>query len=207
MNGIGQFETLLSVNKTRHLQGGSSGLAEMSAQVSPVCVFSIENAGQRVSLPAVFVFWGREKGDSMYYLTAEAAFDSAHFLADYEGKCANLHGHRWRIVAKVSGARLQEFGDKEGMVLDFSDLKRELRGLADGMDHCLIYQKGTLRMETLDAFEMEGFEVAAVPFRPTAENLAKHFYDEMAAMGLPICAMSVYETPDNCATFEKEPKP
>ena len=139
----------------------------------------------------------------MYYLTAEAAFDSAHFLADYEGKCANLHGHRWRLVAKIYGEKLKQVGSQAGMLVDFSDLKRAMRDLAEGMDHCLIYQKGTLRLETLDAFEVEGFAVVSVPFRPTAENLAKHFFDEMEGLGFPMAAMTVYETPDNCATYEK----
>ena len=31
----------------------------------------------------------------MYILKTSASFDSAHFLAGYTGKCANLHGHRW----------------------------------------------------------------------------------------------------------------
>ena len=34
----------------------------------------------------------------MYILKTESSFDSAHFLSGYEGKCSNLHGHRWRIV-------------------------------------------------------------------------------------------------------------
>ena len=37
----------------------------------------------------------------MYCLQTEAAFDSAHFLTDYYGKCENLHGHRWRVVVTI----------------------------------------------------------------------------------------------------------
>ena len=37
----------------------------------------------------------------MYYLKTEAAFDSAHFLKDYQGKCKNLHGHRWRVIISI----------------------------------------------------------------------------------------------------------
>ena len=46
----------------------------------------------------------------MYHLKTTAAFDSAHFLAGYEGKCANIHGHRWVIEVEISGADLQESG-------------------------------------------------------------------------------------------------
>lgn len=138
----------------------------------------------------------------MYHLTAEASFDSAHFLFGHQGKCSNLHGHRWRIIAKISGETLQESADKSGMLIDFSDFKRELHTLADSLDHALLIETGTLRLSTLDALEGEGFEIITLPFRPTAENLAKHLYDCMKELGFPITSMTVYETPDNCAAYE-----
>ena len=39
----------------------------------------------------------------MYTLISEASFDSAHFLAQYEGKCRNIHGHRWTIKVEIYG--------------------------------------------------------------------------------------------------------
>lgn len=139
----------------------------------------------------------------MYYLTAEAAFDSAHFLSGYEGKCANLHGHRWRMVAKVAGETLQQTGSQAGMLLDFADVKRAVRALAEELDHRLIIQRGTLGLATLDAFETEGFELVELPFRPTAENLAHYLFQRLQKQELPVCAVTVYETPDNCATYEE----
>ena len=38
----------------------------------------------------------------MYTLKTEHSFDAAHFLYGYEGKCSNIHGHRWRVVLEVS---------------------------------------------------------------------------------------------------------
>ena len=43
----------------------------------------------------------------MYILKTEASFDSAHFLAGYNGKCINLHGHRWKIVLEVQNEELK----------------------------------------------------------------------------------------------------
>ena len=40
-----------------------------------------------------------------------------------------------------------------------------------------------------------------VPFRPTAENFAKYFYDEIKKMGYSAKEVVVYETPNNCATY------
>ena len=137
----------------------------------------------------------------MYTLTAQADFDSAHFLHGYEGKCSNIHGHRWHIEAKVTG-RLIEEGQQRGMVVDFGDLKRDLRGIADSLDHILIYEEGSLRANTVGALREEGFRILAVPFRPTAENLAKYIYDKMKAMGYDMVSLAVYETPGNCAVYE-----
>ncbi len=58
----------------------------------------------------------------MYLLQAEASFDAAHFLKGYNGKCKNLHGHRWRVVARIQGCKLQEDGSQRGMLVDFGEL-------------------------------------------------------------------------------------
>ena len=63
----------------------------------------------------------------MYYLTVENSFDSAHFLHGYEGKCSNLHGHRWRVVVDVACEELIVEGQQRGMCVDFSTLKEELK--------------------------------------------------------------------------------
>ncbi|MBR6580096.1 MAG: 6-carboxytetrahydropterin synthase QueD [Ruminococcus sp.] len=138
----------------------------------------------------------------MYKLTASAAFDSAHFLSGYNGKCANIHGHRWTVEVTINGEKLQESGEKRGMLIDFGDLKRAVRDLAESFDHTLIYERDSLKASTLDALKGENFSLTEVSFRPTAENFAKHFYELLAFHGLPVCTVTVYETPDNCATYE-----
>lgn len=139
----------------------------------------------------------------MYILKTEAAFDSAHFLSGYEGKCANLHGHRWVISAEIFSERLQGEGQLRGMVADFGDLKDALRGLAGEFDHALIYERGTLRESTITALREESFRLIEVPFRPTAENFSRYFFDRLKDSGYPVKRMTVYETPDNCAAYEE----
>lgn len=141
----------------------------------------------------------------MYELQSESSFDAAHFLKGYEGKCANLHGHRWRVVAAVRGEDLGEAGQTKGMVLDFSDLKGGLREICDRFDHSFLYERGSLREKTLQALEEEGFFLNEVAFRPTAENFAKYFFDEMRGKGFPVYRITVYETPNNCAAYEEMP--
>lgn len=138
----------------------------------------------------------------MYYLKTSAAFDSAHFLSGYQGKCSNLHGHRWTIEVLVGKETLQEAGQIRGMVLDFGDLKHALRELAACYDHALIYEEHSLHSTTVEALLAEGFHLIAVPFRPTAEEFAKHFYQKLQEQGMPVHRVTVYETPDNCASYE-----
>ena len=140
----------------------------------------------------------------MYYLKTSASFDSAHFLAGYEGKCANIHGHCWKIEVSVSGDSLQQTGPKRGMLIDFGDLKSIVRGMADSFDHAFIFEKGSLREKTLYALNEEGFRLIEVDFRPTAENFAKHFHCLLREQGIEASSVTVYETEDNCAVYEVE---
>lgn len=139
----------------------------------------------------------------MYTLQTSASFDSAHFLQGYEGKCRNLHGHRWKIEITVAAESLEAEGQTRGMVVDFRTLKRDLRELADAMDHCLILEEGSLREKTREALSEEGFRLVEFPFRPTAEKLAEYFYEAMEEKGYELVLAKVYETPDNCAGYSR----
>jgi 6-pyruvoyltetrahydropterin/6-carboxytetrahydropterin synthase len=140
----------------------------------------------------------------MYQLTVEQSFDSAHFLAGYQGKCGNIHGHRWRVVLRVKSESLQENGKERGMCVDFSTLKEELKEVVDSYDHTFLIEKGTLRDNTMEALADEGFSVVELAFRPTAENFAKHFFDIFSKKGYDVEEALIYETPNNCALYRKE---
>lgn len=140
----------------------------------------------------------------MYFLQSEASFDAAHFLKNYNGKCKNIHGHRWRVVVKVSGDRLIPTGPKAGMLLDFGDLKAALSSLVDEFDHALLIEEGTLKATTVKALQDEDFRLIFLPFRTTAENFSRYFYDRLVKMGLHPQEVQVYETPNNCAVYTGE---
>lgn len=137
----------------------------------------------------------------MYIIRTEQSFDSAHFLAGYEGKCSNLHGHRWRILVEVCAEKLQKEGQLRGMVTDFGDIKQDLKELADEYDHAFIYESDSLKENTIMALKEEQFRLIEVPFRPTAENFAKHFYCLLKDKGYYMKSVEVYETPNNCAIY------
>ena len=137
----------------------------------------------------------------MYGLQTEAAFDSAHFLTDYYGKCENLHGHRWRVVVDLAQAELQTEGTMKDMVLDFDVFKKAVRAEADLLDHTFLVEEGSLKPETIACLEAEGFSLTVLPFRTTAENLARYLFDRLTDQGLPIAQVEVDETPNNRAFY------
>ena len=139
----------------------------------------------------------------MYYIRSEQSFDAAHFLKDYNGKCRNIHGHRWRVLAEAAGESLCGDPQNRGMLMDFSDLKSALKELSEQLDHSLIYEAGSLREKTIEALEEECFRLVEVKFQPTAENFAKYFFDELIKKGIPVHRVEGYETPNNCAAYEE----
>lgn len=137
----------------------------------------------------------------MYQLTTEHSFDSAHFLAGHDGKCGNLHGHRWRVLLTVQSETLREDRQQKGMCVDFAELKKDLRTELDALDHVLIIEQGSLRESTMKALQEEKFQVVEMPFRPTAENFARYFYELFTLKGYPVAKVEVYETPNNSAVY------
>lgn len=139
----------------------------------------------------------------MYGLECEYAFDSAHFLTDYYGKCENLHGHRWRVVAKIEQPELQTEGTMKDMVLDFGLFKKTVKEICDRLDHTFLIEEGSLKPDTLAALQSEGFNLTILPFRTTAENLANYIFGELEEQGLPVAEIEVDETPNNRAFYRK----
>ena len=137
----------------------------------------------------------------MFMLNTEHSFDAAHFLKGYEGKCSNIHGHRWKVIARAASPDLNASGQTRGMIMDFGEFKAILRELVQTFDHTLIVEKGSLKETTMAALHEEGFSVTEVPFRPTAEELARYFFEALQERACPVCEVAVYETPVNCAIY------
>jgi 6-pyruvoyltetrahydropterin/6-carboxytetrahydropterin synthase len=95
----------------------------------------------------------------MFEVTVEAGFSSGHYLRNYKGKCENPHGHNYRVLVTLAGAEL----DNAGLLLDFKLLKTLLRPIVDRLDHQMIN-------------DLEPF----TELNPSAENLARYFYQETA---------------------------
>ena len=112
-------------------------------------------------------------------VTKRFTFDAAHNIEAYHGKCERLHGHTYTLEVSVKG-----LPDKEGMVIDFCELKRIVKeNIIDVLDHVYINE--------------------VVDFNPSSENLL-HWMAEILEPLLSderysLHSIALWETPDNKA--------
>lgn len=100
-----------------------------------------------------------------------------HRVVNHESKCANLHGHNYRFHFSVAP---NESLDSVGRVLDFAVIKAELcEWLEMNWDHKMLIWSEDPMIQTLKTIDPHG--IVEVTFNPTAENLAKHFTEEIAS--------------------------
>ena len=73
-------------------------------------------------------------------ITKEFKFEMAHALYGYDGLCANIHGHSYKLWVTVKGEVKNENGHtKDGMLMDFTDLKSIVKPeIVDKYDHSLV---------------------------------------------------------------------
>lgn len=123
----------------------------------------------------------------MYKISIERHFDAAHYLRDYNGKCENLHGHRYKVIASVKTDKL----DNIGLAFDFTVLKRSMDEILERYDHVCLN-------------EIEPF----TKINPSSENIAATLYSELepklADVPVDIADIQVYESPDAWVTYTRD---
>jgi 6-pyruvoyltetrahydropterin/6-carboxytetrahydropterin synthase len=89
------------------------------------------------------------------------------------------------------------------MVIDFKDLKRIATGvICERFDHAFIYNTASEgEREIASVVEKHAMRTVALPFRSTAENLARYFYGELEERIPGLSAVRVWETADSCAEY------
>jgi 6-pyruvoyltetrahydropterin/6-carboxytetrahydropterin synthase len=119
----------------------------------------------------------RSRLPPMYQLVVQVSFCGAHFLRDYEGPCASLHGHNYRVEARVVGSEL----DRAGMLVDFKRVKDLLEDIVRPFDH-----RVTNDVPPFDTMN------------PTAENMARYVCERLAEavkpLGLQVASVGIWET-------------
>jgi len=109
-----------------------------------------------------------------WILRVKEKFQAAHFLKDYNGKCERIHGHTFIVEVHVKVEKL----NKTGIGIDFIEIKNTLNKILP--DHELLNE--------------------IYDFNPSAENLAKHFFQELKKI-YPIKKVIVWESEEACAEY------
>lgn len=121
----------------------------------------------------------------MYKIAVKTHFDSAHLIRNHNGRCRNLHGHRWDMEVVFSGGELDEMG----MIIDFKDIKKILKEITDKYDH-----------HNLN--EIPPFDV----INPTAENLSRIIFQEIKKRtpeAIDLTEVKIWESPDAWVSFSE----
>ncbi len=166
-----------------------------------------------------------------YSISREIGIDAGHRVSTHGSVCANLHGHRYRILAHVVAIEVQTQGVQAAMVVDFGFLKHLMKTRIDHVcDHGMImYAEDPWLPNLLSSGisldeikqklaaaphvaidEIPGVQtkLCVVPFVPTAEKLAEWWFGELAEDVVKLShdcarlhAVEVWETPNCQATF------
>ena len=121
----------------------------------------------------------------MFEVTVEQTFAAGHALRNYHGKCENVHGHNYRVQVTVQGEQL----DSTGLLADFVEVNRVIGAAVEYLDHRFI--------NDLPPFDR---------LNPSAENMAKYFYDRVCAglkgeVPVRVSEVRVWETDTSSAVY------
>lgn len=130
-------------------------------------------------------------------ISKDIKFDCAHMLSDYEGKCANLHGHTYHGTVTIEG----RVSDGTGMVLDYNKIKE----VVDKYDHAIIFSSTVFRNKAEEGLlswaHANSMKHVILPFgKSTAETIAQTIAEEFVRYGRVLVRLS--ETDGSWAAAE-----
>lgn len=139
-------------------------------------------------------------------ITRRLEFDAGHKVLGHEGKCANVHGHRYVALITVENSAL----DSIGRVIDFSVVKQKVGGwIDDKWDHTLLLNVNDPIVDlspNIRNILCPYKPIYLMPSNPTAENMAEHLYriasDLLREDGITVTKVCIYETPNCSSEFE-----
>ncbi len=131
----------------------------------------------------------------MFLATKRIDFCYGHRLLDYDGVCKHPHGHNAVAEIEVRTDAL----DNRNMVVDFSDIKRVVKGWIDRhLDHQMILRHDDPLVKPLQAL---GEPIYTLDSNPTVERIARLIFDISREQGMPVVRVTVWETPTSWATY------
>ncbi len=131
-------------------------------------------------------------------VTKRFHFEMAHALFQYDGLCRNIHGHSYNLQVTLIGDVKKEPGHpKDGMVLDFGDLKKVVKSkIVDRFDHALMVNS-LFTQPQIDLLKQTSERIIVVDFQPTSENIVTYIADilkQHLPSGVSLFSIRLYET-------------
>jgi 6-pyruvoyltetrahydropterin/6-carboxytetrahydropterin synthase len=143
----------------------------------------------------------------MILITKEFSFEMAHALEDHDGACSRIHGHSYRLWVTVGGEPSTDSDSpKQGMVVDFGDLKQIVsREILTRFDHAFVVRRTAANSALVDAMAAHYEGVVVVDWQPTSENLVAHFVELLTPrmpQGVTLRAVKLSETSTSFAEWK-----
>ena len=131
-------------------------------------------------------------------ITKAYKFDMAHALPGHDGLCSNIHGHSYELLVTLIGEPVSdEDSPKYGMVIDFKDLKRIIKGLiVDELDHSMVLRKDS-PAELIKMLKKNYQRIILVDYQPTSENMIIDFAERIKVAlpsGVKLHHLKLWET-------------
>ncbi len=141
-------------------------------------------------------------------VTKKFTFDMAHALYGYDGSCKNIHGHTYVLSVTLKGKAINDpHNPKNGMVIDFTDLKKIVKEqVIDVFDHSLVLNANSPH-GTIKAFKENFEKINNVPYQPSCENLLIDFLERIKIhlpQSVVINNIKLEETPTSYAEWYLE---
>ncbi len=130
-------------------------------------------------------------------------FEAAHALDCHDGKCSNIHGHSYKLHVTVLGEPNHEKGSsKDGMVIDFSDIKIIVKTMVVGpFDHALVLEKDS---PYLNEDLRKRQKLILYDIQPTAENMIIDMVGRIQSKmpsNIQLHSVKLYETASSFAEW------
>jgi 6-pyruvoyltetrahydropterin/6-carboxytetrahydropterin synthase len=136
---------------------------------------------------------------SIMKIAKEFSWEMGHSLPEHFGKCKNIHGHSYKMIVELEGDV-----DKNGMILDYFELKKIINPIVEELDHAFLVYKDDL--EVISFLTKLNSKKVVTGFQSTVENICSYFLDKIKNSGLPSNIKSlkvrICETPDDYAEEE-----
>ena len=141
-------------------------------------------------------------------VTKRFHFEMAHTLFQYDGLCRNIHGHSYNLHVTLIGEAKKEQGHpKDGMVMDFSELKRIVKSeIVNRFDHSLMVNSLSPDSQ-IDLLRQTTERIIVVDFQPTSENIVAYIAEilqQHLPLGVNLFSIRLYETVTSFAEWFAE---